>query len=73
MFSDNFCHKDVAQCTTEDTTHRVNNSRNFLFREPNSKKLQKFVYYCGKKTVNGRGETAKRNYEMASTRKKKTR
>jgi hypothetical protein len=37
MFSDNFCHKDVANCKRKDTTHRVNNSRNLLFREPNSK------------------------------------
>jgi len=37
MFSDNFCHKDVAQCKREDTTHSVNNNRNFFFRERNSK------------------------------------
>jgi hypothetical protein len=50
MFSDNFCHKDVAQCKRQDTAHRVNNSRNFLFREPKSK-LQESVYYNEKKTV----------------------
>jgi len=45
-----------------------------LFREPNSKTAEiGILLRKKKKPMNGRGEIAKRSYEMASTRKKKTR